>query len=1041
MPKHHIDGQSSYNTGTADVVFMVPLAGDPWHRSSTNDADTDANPDHNFYRTARTLHLPAPATCEGKTVDIYVAWKGDSQQTYPDGRGYEKNVIIRSDYSDPNDPHSYVIVAFHTEARTLEGETVTIPVADVYSTDNELQLTRGTGFVRLHAVKMAFDAGYKYAWMATFGNAGAGEIYIENAVSTDGMAEQAVRELIENWFTYEDGDSTKEANIVARMNDLENLPYQDSQDLISNLNADLLDGHHASDFVTPNDLQPYALTSALNSYLRLSGADVMTGNLKLGAGTAVKANDKDTDLLAYKNSSWSGVTGEHWFVGAAGVNGFIRSYGELKRWKDANTQYKIWDESNLDPTKWKNIIMARNDDYETFADYTAARGSFVAMNMNSLSSGITLTDLGEYDTLVSFGQTYRTIQLKGQAYGDVLKYRHIKKRTVSGQDIFEFSPWQTFIFAEGQQTITGNKIFDNNVDITGSNKIRFDGANSSWICENADYCLELRGYNGIELYGRGNGVMLYDSLILTSPGISDNSIIYHDEDGCLHLKSGINDIMADIEEEVDGETVTNYYKLLTEYDMAGYWNVNTFKGVKVGNTPYRPQTNGTDAGWINLSDEFSSIGYTISGKVSKNGDSMTGNLTMITNGIRFKQTSNGNIDGAIQASNVTPEGSQSSVECLQIGGVVNFYNDGTPPMLNGNYLATQEWVKSAWKVKDVQVADDNSLVLNGEDVIYGAELASNGMLTLKSTRLSIYVPEYTSDLENDSGFITQSDGDGRYVPQSWKPALLSPSTAGGAVGISSNTDLNEFETSGTYYCQSAAVAGTLANCPYKDGNFRLFVLVNTGTEGRGNSWWGTQILVTGNALNAIYTRGHSGTSWTTWRRANPIIRNTLNNSAEVPLVENLCLPLSIGTGTGAGYATLDLSGYLPLSGGLMAGNIIMGDGSNNTTHDSSKIAFTTNTNYPNISPYIQAIYEADYGRKRLSVFQKNVRDWDTPQMEVLSVMPDGTLRLTQAISFKGTKATYNMISFIDNTADTWWCNYYWRRRVGFDNGKSAFLWR
>lgn len=85
------------------------------------------------------------------------------------------------------------------------------------------------------------------------------------------------------------------------------------------------------------------------TYLRLSGADVMAGNLKLGAGTAVKANDKDTDLLAYKNSSWGGVTGEHWFVGAAGVNGFIRSYGELKRWKDANTQYRIWDASNLNP--------------------------------------------------------------------------------------------------------------------------------------------------------------------------------------------------------------------------------------------------------------------------------------------------------------------------------------------------------------------------------------------------------------------------------------------------------------------------------------------------------------------------------------------------------------------------------------------------------------------------------------------------------------------------------------------------------------------
>jgi len=121
-----------------------------------------------------------------------------------------------------------------------------------------------------------------------------------------------------------------------------------------------------------------------------------------------------------------------------------------------------------------------------------------------------------------------------------------------------------------------------------------------------------------------------------------------------------------------------------------------------------------------------------------------------------------------------------------------------------------------------------------------------------------------------------------------------------------------------------------------------------------------------------------------------------------------------------GFFPLTAGSEKPLTGILwMNADLVMAN-PNNTTNDSSqKIAFYTNKNYPNISPYIQAIYESSYGRKRLSVFQKNVADWDTPQTEVLSVMPDGKLRLTQAIAYKGTKATYDMITFLDNTSDVY----------------------
>ena len=95
-----------------------------------------------------------------------------------------------------------------------------------------------------------------------------------------------------------------------------------------------------------------------------------------------------------------------------------------------------------------------------------------------------------------------------------------------------------------------------------------------------------------------------------------------------------------------------------------------------------------------------------------------------------------------------------------------------------------------------------------------------------------------------------------------------------------------------------------------------------------------------------------------------------------------------------------MTGFLPLAAGAdkavtgdlwLNGNLVAGNPNNTTNDDSAKIAFYTNKNYPNISPYIQAIYENNYGRKRLSVFQKNAEDWNTPQVEVFTIKPNGNV--------------------------------------------------
>ena len=118
--------------------------------------------------------------------------------------------------------------------------------------------------------------------------------------------------------------------------------------------------------------------------------------------------------------------------------------------------------------------MASGDDYETLSGYGSSRGMFVACNNGSYTSGITLTDLGAYDTLVSFGYSNRTIQFKGAAYSDTLKYRHVY--TISTGN-YGFSAWKTIAFTDSNvasatklqtsRTLWGQS-FDGTANVSGN---------------------------------------------------------------------------------------------------------------------------------------------------------------------------------------------------------------------------------------------------------------------------------------------------------------------------------------------------------------------------------------------------------------------------------------------------------------------------------------------------------------------------------------------------------------------------------------------
>lgn len=117
--------------------------------------------------------------------------------------------------------------------------------------------------------------------------------------------------------------------------------------------------------------------------------------------------------------------------------------------------------------------------------------------------------------------------------------------------------------------------------------------------------------------------------------------------------------------------------------------------------------------------------------------------------------------------------------------------------------------------------------------------------------------------------------------------------------ISTGADLNNCQSAGTYYCLNASVAKTLANCPYAQTNFRLFVIRNTGTNTDSNSVWnGLQILIGG---EQIYIRYHSDNGvWGSWRRmlgindVTSVVNATYTSPVSSKGVYDACLAVKTG---------------------------------------------------------------------------------------------------------------------------------------------------
>lgn len=76
--------------------------------------------------------------------------------------------------------------------------------------------------------------------------------------------------------------------------------------------------------------------------------------------------------------------------------------------------------------------------------------------------------------------------------------------------------------------------------------------------------------------------------------------------------------------------------------------------------------------------------------------------------------------------------------------------------------------------------------------------------------------------------------------------------------IPNNSDLNDYDTAGTYRTSSSAGSATLSNCPVSSYAIKLFVI----ETGYGSSNYCMQIILAG--ARSLYFRTRTTSTWTAW---------------------------------------------------------------------------------------------------------------------------------------------------------------------------------
>ena len=202
--------------------------------------------------------------------------------------------------------------------------------------------------------------------------------------------------------------------------------------------------------------------------------------------------------------------------------------------------------------------------------------------------------------------------------------------------------------------------------------------------------------------------------------------------------------------------------------------------------------------------------------------------------------------------------------------------------------------------------------------------------------LEAEIPIKTSELQNDSGFITQAD-----IPEGAAASNTVPKApaATGSVGnelafargdhvhpmqpgignpikIPENSDLNDYKDAGAYYCYGDITAGTIKNSPLGANSFSLLVVENHANEGL------SQIVISYRLSAKSFIRNYeSYGGWGSWEQYAYLSSLNASNFTGVLPVEKG------GTGSSTGAATSSKIGLIKPGTGLAVTN----DGTLNVT--------------------------------------------------------------------------------------------------------------
>ena len=227
---------------------------------------------------------------------------------------------------------------------------------------------------------------------------------------------------------------------------------------------------------------------------------------------------------------------------------------------------------------------------------------------------------------------------------------------------------------------------------------------------------------------------------------------------------------------------------------------------------------------------------------------------------------------------------------ISIGSKANVVDTGAVYKMGAN----DTWILQEAGTASYTKAEVDALIQDAEDYadseILGAindlDVPAVGGSTKYVYQISqadglIYADAYTSDSSPTTGStkLVQSGGVNTYVDNGLANKITISDVFGLGTSIPTNSDLDSYTTTGTYYCQLSATASTLDNVPF-DGStfpytaFRLIVeYINSA-----NNVCQTLIPLNDNCtyFKRIKMTGATGT-WRTWRYFDGTPVSTLNN--------------------------------------------------------------------------------------------------------------------------------------------------------------------